>query len=1019
MIMELAPIGAILALLTKQVIKTAQAATDVVFEKESFKVLSKHLFDIEPVLRELQLKNPNDSEAARQALEFLETDVRKATNLVNKYKDCARFYLLIKCRHIVKEVQNVTRDIGKSLAALSLANVDVLQGVSKEAINRLQDEMQRAEFEACLSRLQIVDKLNQGLTEQKLNQGFANNILEEIARAVGVPVEPTVINKEMKSFRREMEEAANRKEKAEVLFLEQVIELLSRADAARDYEEIRKQYFQRLQIVEQLDPKDRYIEQFKAFTCCITGKVMEDPVSLSSTGTTCERSALKAWLEQGETTDPDSGEPLSDFSYRPNLQLSKSILEWKELNYCVGIRSCKGNLLSDIDSVEVALGQLQGLIRENPINKDWISIAGLTDIIISILPSTDSLDVKEKILITLKELIEENPTNKDKLVELGGFEYIIPCLILGRNMSEAAVDLLYELLHVGSSWKASFCEQLCKQSNAVEYLVAIHIGGDNDEKAGEILTRLFEGNELATVRAAKTGWYEPLVGHINRTGSESLRVELVRGIVSMELNERDLKLLGEEGLIPSLLEMASGNIESKEISLSALSKLSICKENKNLIASSGGVPLVIKLMCSFQFRTFIINKCLDILEKLSSRGDGTRFFVDENGMKLDQESIVGSLFAFLQNPRPSYTLHKPALYTLLAILKSESELIEECVFTSDGVSLVLPFLDNSDPDIKKAAINLLYIFSEYKTEANEYLQRPLRIETLMGFLDNRNRDAQMAAAGLLANLMKSERLLIKKLIELNGLKAIVNALRTGAMDVKENILTALFPFTDDPTDVDSQRYMVELGAYPLLVSLVKEGSDIAKERAACLIANLSSSTPKLTVFHKRANNYWCFSYNKLDNRLCCVHGGLCTVSTTFCMLEANALPELVNVLIEKVEPAAFQAIRAISTLIWNDSCVEGGAWALHGTCGIRPLLEVLNWGTDSLKEEALRVLEKVFMCREMVEYYGLEAKEILSGLMISCQSNNIHISGNLPREGLYRVLLLVERRSRSSSSLNR
>ena len=144
MVMEFIPIGTILTVLVHQVNKTAQAATDVVFEKESFKVLSKHLFDIEPVLKELQLKL-NDSQATRQALEFLEADVKKANNLVEKYnKNRSRIYLLIKCRHIVKEVQDVTRDIGRSLSVLSLANPDVLSRIS-EQVNRLQNEMQRAE----------------------------------------------------------------------------------------------------------------------------------------------------------------------------------------------------------------------------------------------------------------------------------------------------------------------------------------------------------------------------------------------------------------------------------------------------------------------------------------------------------------------------------------------------------------------------------------------------------------------------------------------------------------------------------------------------------------------------------------------------------------------------------------------------------------------------------------------------------------------------------------------------------
>lgn len=398
-------------MLVHQVNKTAQAAKDIAFEKESFKALSKHLSDIEPVLEVLQHQKLNESQAAKQALEFLEADVRKANNLVENYKNKARFYLLLKCRNIVKEVQDVTRDIGRSLAALSLVNTEVLSGISEE-VNRLQNEMQRAEFETSQSRLQIVDKLKQGLTDHKLDQDFANNMLKEIARAVGVAEEPSEISKELESFRREKEEAENRKERAEVFFLDQVIELLSRADAARDYEQIRKQYFQRLKVIERYDPKEESIPAFKAFICCISKRVMDDPVSLS-TGTACERTALEAWFNRGEKTDPETGEPLEDLSYRSNVQLRQSIEEWKELNYCVKIRSCKAKLLSEIDSsVEAALDQMQELMKENSVNRDWISIGGLTDIVISMIGSSHNRHVKEKLLITLKDLVEGNLRNK-------------------------------------------------------------------------------------------------------------------------------------------------------------------------------------------------------------------------------------------------------------------------------------------------------------------------------------------------------------------------------------------------------------------------------------------------------------------------------------------------------------------------------------------------------------------------------------------------------------------------------
>lgn len=411
MSLELVPIGTILAVLTNQVLKTAQAASDVLIQKESFKVLSKHLIDIEPVLKELQVQKLNDSQAARAALEYLEADVKKANNLVEKYKNGARFYLLFHCRRIVKEVQEVTRDIGRSLAALSLANTELLSGISDQ-VNRLHNEMQRVEFEASQSQIKIIDKLNQGINDAILDQGFANVMLEEIAMAVGVPVEPSEISKELENLRKEKKETANRKERAEAFFLEQVIELLSRADAARDFEQVKEQYARRVQVIEHYDTSIEYITPLRTFICPISQTVMVDPVSLC-TDTTCERATIKAWFDCGESTDPVTGDCLEDFTLRPNLGLRQSIDEWREINYCLKIRSSKEKLLSGEDlSVEVALRQMQDLMGENSVNKDWITIGGLTGIIVSILGNCHNKDVKRNILITLKNVVEGHVRNK-------------------------------------------------------------------------------------------------------------------------------------------------------------------------------------------------------------------------------------------------------------------------------------------------------------------------------------------------------------------------------------------------------------------------------------------------------------------------------------------------------------------------------------------------------------------------------------------------------------------------------
>ena len=129
---------------------------------------------------------------------------------------------------------------------------------------------------------------------------------------------------------------------------------------------------------------------------------------------------------------------------------------------------------------------------------------------------------------------------------------------------------------------------------------------------------------------------------------------MVRALVNMELFDSHLKLLGEEGILPSLLQMlSSGNFESKELSLSALVKLSDCVANRELIAAAGGLPHVIKLMFSAHSRSMIVVKCSEMLEKFCCNDDGIKFFIDENGGQLDLEPIVSNLIALQQIAHPS------------------------------------------------------------------------------------------------------------------------------------------------------------------------------------------------------------------------------------------------------------------------------------------------------------------------------------------------------------------------------
>jgi hypothetical protein len=971
LVMELVPISALVAFVTTQVLETAVAAQDVLFERESFRVLSKYLLGIQPVLADLKMRELKDAEATRQALDTLSQEVKAAKSLVVSCKTKPQFWLLVNCRRIVKEAQQVTRDIGKSLELLSLASTEVSADIL-DNVNRLQWEMQNAEFEASQSQLRIIDKLELGLREHRADQGFANDLIREIARALSIPVEPSEISKELASLRREKEEAAARKEREEEAFMEQVIALLSQADATNSPEQVEKQYKERLMSLGSSVAEEEHIAPLQSFICPLKNDVMSDPVSLC-TGTTCERKEIEKWFDAGTHIDPETHELLSDFTLRPNVPLKQSIEEWVERNYCLKIKAAKRKLQSEDEMKQKdALDQMQQLCEEKPMNKDWIAIEGLILNTVQVLAKSHNRDVKRRALSTLKVLVTGHAQNKDKLVEAGGLEQVVRCLARDAKISNAAVELLFELLHNGPEQNVSIYRKLSQEKSAILLLVTLLNGTvvESTEKARSILEELCE-NDDNIVQMAAANWYRPLIDRLYKGSAES-KLKMAKALASMELTDQNIKLLGDEGAIPPLVKMISGNLESKASALGALKNLSINHKNKKHMANTGVVPLIMDHLFSSKFPSTIREASAIILERVMS-DDGIQFLVDGNGSRLELEPIIQNLLALQQNPSTFFSIRRHVLNALLGMVSApDGQIVRTIAREVNAISVLLPLVEGSDPKICKSVIKLLCFLSEGGSqEVSRFLLNKNKLQLFVSFLEDDSKgDVQAATAGILANLPASDSKLTAALIEYEALPAIIKVMKNGTFDAKENAVGALLRFTD-PSSVGTQHTVVQLGAYPILISLLHSGTMLAKTKAAFAIGNLSSSSPHLSVAPV-VNGCLCFMSAKPP--VCRVHRGPCDVKTTFCLVKANALSALVNLLQEREGNTAGAAVHALATLVSDDDILSKGATVLHQEKAIDPVIGILSRGTTESKEEAVRLLEKLFNIKEIVEAYASKAR---------------------------------------------
>lgn len=968
LVMELVPIGTLLAFVTTQVLETAVAAQDVLFERESFKVLSKYLMDIRPVLADLKMRELKDAEATRKGLESLSREVKAANSLVKSCKSKPRFWLLVNCRSIVKDAQQVTRDIGRSLALLSLASTEVSADI-RDNVNRLQWEMQNAEFEASQSQLRIIDKLEAGLREHRADQGFANDLLREIARALGIPVEPSEISKELVSLK---EEAAARKEREEEAFMEQVIALLSQADATSSPEQVEKQYKERLMSLGSSVTEEEHIAPLQSFICPLKKDVICDPVSLC-TGTTCEREEIEKWFDAGRNIDPETHELLSDFTLRPNIPVKQSIEEWVERNYCLKIKAAKRKLQSEDEMKHKdALDQMQQLCEEKPLNKDWIAIEGLIPNIVQLLAKSHKSDVKRRTLSTLEALVTGHSQNKERVVEAGGLEQVVRCLARDAKMSKAAVELLFELLHNGPKQNVSIYRKLSQEKSAILLLVTLLNGtvAESAEKAQAILEELCD-NDDNIVQMAKANWYRPLIDRLYK-GSVESKLKMAKALADMELTDQTINLLGDEGAIPPLVKMISGNLESKALALGALKNLSINHKNKKHMADTGAVPLIMDHLFSSKFPSTIREASAIILERVMSN-DGIQFLVDGNGDRLELEPIIQNLLALQQNPSTFFSIRGYVLNVLLGMVSApDGQIVRAIAREVNAISVLLPLVEGSDPKVCKTVLKLLCFLSEGGSqEVSVFLLNKNKLHIFVSFLeDDTKGDVQAATAGILANLPASDSKLTAALIESEALPAIIKVMKSGTSDAKENAVGTLLRFTD-PSSVVTQHTVVQLGAYPVLISLLHSGTMLAKTKAAFAIGNLSLSSAQLSVAPV-VNGCLCFMSAKPP--VCRVHRGPCDVKTTFCLVKADALSALVNLLQECEGKAAGAAVHALATLVSDDDILSKGATVLREENAIDPVIEILSRGTTEAKEEAVRLLEKLFKINEVVEAYASKAR---------------------------------------------
>lgn len=247
------------------------------------------------------------------------------------------------------------------------------------------------------------------------------------------------------------------------------------------------------------------------------------------------------------------------------------------------------------------------------------------------------------------------------------------------------------------------------------------------------------------------------------------------------------------------------------------------------------------------------------------------------------------------------------------------------------------------------------------------------IETLLEVIKESTDAEEIAAAvGIISNLPDDPNITLW-LVDSEAVQVISTCLTDGSRNashrkqITENAIKTLCRFTEN---LEWQKRVAMAGIIPELVQLLVSGTALMKQSAAISLKQLSESSSSLSCPVKKRGLFSCFA---APVRSCPVHLGICTVESSFCILEANALEPLVRMLGEDDHGVCEASLDALLTLIDGEK-LQSGSKVLAEANAIVEIMKLLSSSSARVQEKTLGALERIFRIVEFKQKYGNSAK---------------------------------------------
>nr|KYP54668.1 U-box domain-containing protein 43 [Cajanus cajan] len=693
---------------------------------------------------------------------------------------------------------------------------------------------------------------------------------------------------------------------------------------------------------------------------------MVDPVEISS-GQTFERSAIEKWFAEGNNLCPMTLIPLDTSILRPNKKLKQSIHEWKDRNIMITIATLKEKIQSGSDEeVLHDLQTIQKLCEEKEQYREWVILENYIITLIQIL--SRHRDIRKHSLVILGMLAKDNEEAKERISTV---DHAIELIVrsLGRRPEERklAVALLLEL----SKYDLAR-EQIGKVQGCILLLVTMTSGDDN--QAARDATELLENlsySDQNVIQMAKANYFKHLLQRLF-TGPDDVKMIMATSLAEMELADHNRESLFDGGVLVPLLHMFSENdLQVKTVAIKALRNLSSSKRNGQDMIRQGAARPLLQLLFNQNVQTaslwedvaaIIMQLAASTISQdaqtpvllLESDDDVFHLFNLVSFMKpVVQQNIIQTFYALCQTPSASYIRTK----------------LKEC----SAVPKLVQLCENENLNLRASAVKLFSCVVESCDEAIvlENVDQKC-ISTLLRILKSSSDEEEtLSAMGIICYLPEIDQI-TQRLLDAGALPIIKSYVQDGKDrdHLVENAIGALCRFTV-PTNVEWQKSAAETGIITVLVQLLENGTTLTKQRVAQSLAQFSKSSIRLSRPIPKRKGLWCFSAPADVG--CMVHGGICSVKSSFCLLEANAVGPLTRTL-EDSDPGVCEAsLDALLTLIEGER-LQSGSKVLADANAIPLIIRYLGSPSPGLQEKSLHALERIFRLVEFKQTYGASAQ---------------------------------------------